>query len=150
LHFITIGHKLASHEKAWTDDFLKRLSKFTPTSHKLVKDKWDLYQNLDDPKYIKWCQDLIPKQTFLIVLDTQGARLDTQDWTDKLFHIRETYKHITFLIGGAFGLPQPIKSKASLLMSLSAMTLPHRLAYLLLLEQTYRAFTIHNNMPYHH
>lgn len=57
---------------------------------------------------------------------------------------------LTFLIGGAYGLPPEVSKGADLRLSLSAMTLPHRLARVLLAEQVYRAFTILRGEPYSH
>lgn len=57
---------------------------------------------------------------------------------------------LCLLIGGADGLPPAISAEADLRLSLSAMTLPHRLARLFLAEQIYRAFTILRNEPYDH
>jgi 23S rRNA (pseudouridine1915-N3)-methyltransferase len=55
---------------------------------------------------------------------------------------------ITFMIGGAYGLPRGLASDVRL--SLSAMTLPHKLARLVLAEQVYRGFTILRGEPYSH
>jgi 23S rRNA (pseudouridine1915-N3)-methyltransferase len=55
-----------------------------------------------------------------------------------------------FLIGGSYGLPKAVSERADVQLSLSAMTLPHRLARLLLAEQIYRGFTILRNEPYSH
>lgn len=57
---------------------------------------------------------------------------------------------VTFLIGGAYGLPPEISRAADVRLSLSAMTLPHRLARVVLAEQIYRAFTILRGEPYSH
>ncbi|MBO6938084.1 MAG: 23S rRNA (pseudouridine(1915)-N(3))-methyltransferase RlmH [Deltaproteobacteria bacterium] len=57
---------------------------------------------------------------------------------------------LCFLIGGADGLPPSVSAEADLRLSMSAMTLPHRLARLVLAEQVYRAFTILRNEPYDH
>lgn len=57
---------------------------------------------------------------------------------------------VSFLIGGAYGLPPEISRAAHRRLSLSAMTLPHRLARLILAEQVYRAYTILRGEPYSH
>jgi 23S rRNA (pseudouridine1915-N3)-methyltransferase len=54
-----------------------------------------------------------------------------------------------FLIGGALGLSSEIIRKANRQISLSAMTLTHEMARLLLTEQIYRAGTITRGEPYH-
>ncbi len=56
---------------------------------------------------------------------------------------------VTFVIGGAFGLGPDVLARATRRLSLSAMTLPHDLARLVLTEQIYRAGTISRNEPYH-
>jgi len=55
---------------------------------------------------------------------------------------------VAFVIGGAEGLPRAVVEEADEALSLSSMTLPHRLARLLLVEQIYRAFTILRGEPY--
>lgn len=56
---------------------------------------------------------------------------------------------VAFVIGGAHGLGQEILTKAGRRLSLSAMTLPHEMARLVLAEQLYRAGTIVRGEPYH-
>lgn len=54
-----------------------------------------------------------------------------------------------FVIGGAFGLSDELVERAQQRLSLSAMTMPHELARLVLAEQLYRAGTISRGEPYH-
>jgi 23S rRNA (pseudouridine1915-N3)-methyltransferase len=56
---------------------------------------------------------------------------------------------VCFLIGGADGLPPEALGAARERLSLGRMTLPHRLARLVLLEQLYRASSIVHGEPYH-
>jgi 23S rRNA (pseudouridine1915-N3)-methyltransferase len=53
-----------------------------------------------------------------------------------------------FIVGGAEGIPASVSRNAHYRLSLSDMTLPHRLARVFLLEQLYRAFTILRGEPY--
>ena len=62
----------------------------------------------------------------------------------------DSVQTVVFLIGGAYGLPQELSKKADLRLSMSAMTLPHRLARLFLAEQIYRGFSILRGEPYDH
>jgi 23S rRNA (pseudouridine1915-N3)-methyltransferase len=92
-----------------------------------------------------------PAQGETIALDVVG-----ESWTTERFarHLGDRMLHgsraITFAIGGADGLPPALLARANLRLSLSAMTLPHRMARLVLLEQIYRALTIIRGEPYHH
>ena len=58
-------------------------------------------------------------------------------------------QEVVFLIGGAYGLSDAVKQRVDMTLSLSAMTMTHQMARLLLVEQLYRAMTILRNEPYH-
>ena len=53
------------------------------------------------------------------------------------------------LIGDADGLPPALLARADEKLALSRLTLPHRIARLVLLEQIYRALSIVRGEPYH-
>jgi 23S rRNA (pseudouridine1915-N3)-methyltransferase len=61
----------------------------------------------------------------------------------------EAWAGVAFIIGGAFGVSDAVLAAARKRLSLSAMTLPHEMARLVLAEQLYRAGTILRNEPYH-
>jgi 23S rRNA (pseudouridine1915-N3)-methyltransferase len=77
-----------------------------------------------------------------ILLDPAGKALDSKKLT-ALFD-----RDLVFVIGGADGLPEAWKPKADLLVSLSALTMPHELARVMLAEQIYRALTTLRGHPY--
>ena len=56
---------------------------------------------------------------------------------------------VTFIIGSSFGLDDSVKQQAYCKLSLSAMTFPHALASVMLLEQIYRAYQIDKGTGYH-
>jgi 23S rRNA (pseudouridine1915-N3)-methyltransferase len=56
---------------------------------------------------------------------------------------------VAFVLGGAFGLGEAVLGRAARKLSLSAFTLPHEMARLVLAEQLYRAGTIVRGEPYH-
>ena len=56
---------------------------------------------------------------------------------------------VVFVIGGAWGLSDDVKSRASLRLSMSKMTFPHHLARVMLCEQIYRAYQINSGGKYH-
>lgn len=57
--------------------------------------------------------------------------------------------HMVFLIGGSLGLSKEVMERADRAMSFSAMTFPHQMMRVILLEQIYRAMRIIKKEPYH-
>jgi 23S rRNA (pseudouridine1915-N3)-methyltransferase len=53
------------------------------------------------------------------------------------------------VIGGSLGLSDAVLKRADLKLSFSAMTFPHQLMRVILLEQVYRSYRIMNHEPYH-
>lgn len=58
-------------------------------------------------------------------------------------------RDVAFIIGGADGLHESVRSSAQQLLALSALTLPHGMVRVLLAEQLYRAYSLLHNHPYH-
>lgn len=85
----------------------------------------------------------------LVALDERGRGYSSQAFADQLAKLLEQGRDIAFVIGGAEGLAEAVRQQARLVVSLSPMTLPHRLARVVLAEQLYRAFTLLRNEPYH-
>jgi 23S rRNA (pseudouridine1915-N3)-methyltransferase len=93
----------------------------------------------------------IPTGAFVIALDERGRPLTSTALAGLLEqHMVAGTSEWAMVIGGAHGLSEDVRRRANLVLSLSAMTLPHQLVRLLLLEQLYRGCTIIRNEPYHH
>ena len=92
----------------------------------------------------------LPEKAVLVALDERGTALTSAGFADRLQRWQlDGVKVLAFVIGGAEGLAQPLVQRAKLTLSLGAMTWPHLLARILLLEQLYRAQQILNGHPYH-
>jgi 23S rRNA (pseudouridine1915-N3)-methyltransferase len=92
-----------------------------------------------------------PNRSRVVALEVDGRARSSRDFAKWLGRAEnESVQTVVFLIGGSYGLPQELSKKADLRLSLSAMTLPHRLARLFLAEQVYRAFSILRGEPYDH
>lgn len=87
---------------------------------------------------------------YVIALVIQGKMLSSEQLADKLEKLMVTgNSHIIFVIGGSLGLSQAVIDRADYHLSFSAMTFPHQLMRVILLEQIYRSFRIQNHEPYH-
>ena len=84
----------------------------------------------------------------LILLDPAGRTLNTSQFVDLVRRSELDARDLVFILGGADGLPPEWKPKATLLLSLTPLTLPHELARILLAEQIYRALATLRGHPY--
>jgi 23S rRNA (pseudouridine1915-N3)-methyltransferase len=92
----------------------------------------------------------VKNESHVVALDMRGAALSSEAFAEKLAALPHAgADHVTFITGGPLGLADAVLARADLRLSLSAMTLPHRLARVVLLEQLYRAFTILRGEAYH-
>lgn len=92
----------------------------------------------------------VPAGFEVVALTREGDRSDSRELARLMEeHALRATRGIAFLIGGAFGLGEPVLARAQRTLSLSAMTLPHEMARLVLAEQLYRAGTIVRGEPYH-
>lgn len=87
----------------------------------------------------------------LVLLDETGALLTTPNLATTLeSYQNSSVKHVTFVIGGAFGVSEDVMNKADFVWSLSPLVFPHQIVRLLLVEQLYRAYDILAGGKYHH
>ncbi len=140
----------------WVDDasndFVKRLPaeiKFNAILLPLIKRG----KNPDIPRIIRdesrKILNAVPKGSQLVVLDVLGKAVSTMKLSGILENWLQQGQDITIVIGGPDGVSDELLASASLKLSLSALTFPHHLVRVILLEQIYRAWSIINNHPYH-
>jgi 23S rRNA (pseudouridine1915-N3)-methyltransferase len=122
--------------RALVDDYLTRLRRYAPCEEVEVKEPAQLERAL-------------PPDALLVTLEVNGEALTSNELALRLERWLSRGKGVVaFAIGGAEGLPASLLARSSFRLSLSRMTLPHRLARLVLAEQLYRAFTIQRGEPY--
>ena len=85
----------------------------------------------------------------VIALCVGGKRMDSEAFSQRISSLAFSGAPVAFVIGGSDGLSDAALSRANERLSLSDMTLPHRIARLVLLEQIYRAFKIARGETYH-
>lgn len=85
-----------------------------------------------------------------ILLDERGDIWTSNELSSRLGEDLNSSRSVTFIIGGAYGVDDSVRSRANYVWSLSKLVLPHQLVRLVLIEQLYRAQSIANGHPYHH
>jgi len=143
LKFIFLGKKTPKVFYPIIDNYINRLNKYIRLDVIFVNER---NENKLEQKILKH----IRLNSCFIVLDEKGKLLDTLRYTQLLQKKMENNSLIIFLVGSAYGVPKKIIDRSDHVISISNMTFPHLIARLILIEQTYRSFTILNNHPYHH
>lgn len=85
----------------------------------------------------------------LVAVDERGMTMTSTAFASWMQRLREEARDVAMAVGGANGLDEPVRQRASYLLALAPWTLPHELARLVLAEQLYRAGTIVRREPYH-
>ncbi len=126
------------------DDYVSRIDRYARVEEVELKD------GAEDEVAARF-RKVIGDRSRVVALEVDGKPWSSRALADFVGRCEnDGVSAIVFLIGGAYGLPKALSRDADVRLSLSAMTLPHRLARLLLTEQIYRAFTILRNEPYSH
>ena len=88
-------------------------------------------------------------RSYKIALCVEGKQLSSEQLAAKFEEIGQAHSEVVLVIGSSFGLAPSVKSACDLRLSVSALTFPHQLMRVILLEATYRALTIIKGTPYH-
>ena len=95
--------------------------------------------------------EALSPQDVPLVLDERGQELTSPGLAQLLHRLdHEATGRPCFIVGGAWGLDEAVRQRGRHCLRLSAMTFPHELARVILLEQLYRAECILRKIPYHH
>jgi 23S rRNA (pseudouridine1915-N3)-methyltransferase len=143
LRIIVAGKPALAYARAGVDEYVKRLSRFGGCELVIVKagSRDEVSERLLERS----------QGCFRIALDERGERLGTRAFADKLdaLALRGDVKTVAFLIGAADGHSQALRDACDFLLTLSAFTLQHELALLVLFEQLYRVASLKSGSPYH-
>ena len=130
LRVLAVSARLPAWAETACADYARRMPKGYDVERVAIKDESRL-------------RGSVAGNSRLIILDERGRDFTTAQFAKLLA------APATFIIGGADGLSAGTKAEADTLIRLSAMTLPHALAQVVLLEQIYRAATLLTRHPYH-
>ena len=129
------------------EEYSKRLSRYVTLNIAEVPDEkapenmspaqMEQVKNIEGQRLMK-----VFKDSYVVALAINGKSLTSEGLADFI-------SHITFVIGGSLGLSDEVLNRADYKLSFSAMTFPHQLMRVILLEQIYRANRIIKNEPYH-
>jgi 23S rRNA (pseudouridine1915-N3)-methyltransferase len=118
------------------DDYKTRLTRYVTFEEVEVKDSGALRRKA-------------PSDAWLVMLEVHGEALSSRALASRLEHWSSLKRgSICFIIGGAEGIPRELSRRGDAALSLSSLTLPHRLVRVVLFEQLYRCMAILRGEPY--
>lgn len=152
LAFLFVG----GHREEWLEElsaeYLKKLGYFCPTEIIRIKPSKQARASAEQ-KLAEETESLlkaIKKDDLLVVCDEKGESVTSKKLSEKMVKLFERGRpRVVILIGGSFGFGREIRERADWTWSLSPLTFNHHIAQAVVLEQTYRAFAIWKNLPYH-
>jgi 23S rRNA (pseudouridine1915-N3)-methyltransferase len=133
--------------QALTDEYLKRISRYSEVAGLALKDEAAILSLANCGRQQK--RPSSSQRHKLVLLDSRGKQLSSEELAAFLEREQVNATPLLFAIGGSDGFSEEARRCASFTLSLGKMTLPHELARVVLVEQLYRAFTILKNQPYH-
>jgi len=144
---------IAKKEKSIYDPLYKDLSKMigrfakvtdTEIFNKDVTKAHTISPEAAQKAYTKVLEPCIGS-SYSITLHPDGKMIDSFEFS-KLLNDKMSVK---FFIGGAYGFEDDFLKRSDAIISLGKITMSHKIAKAVLLEQIYRGFSILSNHPYH-
>ena len=93
--------------------------------------------------------DSVKNNEKIVLLDEKGKMISTRNLSESISQWQMNGDDIAIIIGGADGVDKNIKKQAHKTWSLSALTFPHPLVRVIIMEQIYRSYSLLSNHPYH-
>lgn len=150
IKIIAVGKLKEAYLEAGIAEYLKRLTPFVNITIVETKEISGANKERNILEEGQFILRHLKKDDYVISLALEGVNLSSCEIAS-LIEKTLTYKtsQIVFIIGASDGLADNIKERSDLLLSFGALTYPHQLIRLILVEQIYRAYTIINNQKYH-
>lgn len=155
IRLLCIGQKMPDWVNAGYQDYAKRLTGQLPLE--LVELPMSRRNRTDRPADIqRHCEtegqtllNAFGNRGTLIALEVGGRNLSTEQLARQLAQWQQAGQDVALAIGGPDGLSAAVQQAAAWHWSLSALTLPHPLVRIILIEQLYRAHSLLIGHPYH-
>lgn len=131
------------------DEFTARLNREVATSWHLIKPSGAdeiTARRAESDAVLSFCDP----SDIVVLLDERGSEYTSEAFAATYDGYLARPDRIVFVIGGAYGVDERLRSRADLVWSLSKLVFPHQVVRVLLAEQLYRARMITKNHPYHH
>ena len=116
-----------------------------------IRNNKNMDQNTQKVREGEQILNLLQPSDDVWLLDDKGREMTSPEmarWLEK--RMAQSTKRLVFIIGGPYGFSPDVYDRVPGRLSLSRMTFSHQMVRLIFVEQLYRAFSILNNLPFHH
>ena len=155
IKLIATGNLKESYLREALAEYQKRLSAYARTEILELKE----YRLPDNPSPAEINTALereadailaaIPPRAYTVALCVEGKQLSSEALAEKLSAVMQQSGELVLIIGSSHGLAPRVKAAADFKLSVSALTFPHQLMRVLLLETVYRSLSILHGGKYH-
>ncbi|MBR7181907.1 MAG: 23S rRNA (pseudouridine(1915)-N(3))-methyltransferase RlmH [Clostridia bacterium] len=155
IKLIATGNLKESYLREALAEYQKRLSAYARTEILELKE----YRLPDNPSPAEISTALereadailaaIPPRAYTVALCVEGKQLSSEELAEKLSAVMQQSGELVLIIGSSHGLAPRVKAAADFKLSVSALTFPHQLMRVLLLETVYRSLSILHGGKYH-
>jgi len=151
LRIVALANRLPSWVAAACADYVRRLPReFALESCEIKPEARNRGKNVEQMLAAEANRiAAVTRGCCVVALDEHGEAWTTTRLARELARWRDEQRTVAFVIGSADGLSPVVKRNADAVVALSALTLPHALARVLLTEQLYRAISMLTGHPYH-
>jgi 23S rRNA (pseudouridine1915-N3)-methyltransferase len=151
LEVISISNKLSKWEDDTLNFYLKQISSIIDITIQNIKPAKGSNLNIKEVQTNEEKNILkkVKPDSLIISFDRKGKHLDSLQFSELTQSFLSSGKNCYLIIGGSYGLSDAFLGKSDHVISFSALTFPHKLFKILLIEQLYRSITIIKNKPYH-
>lgn len=149
---ISVGTRMPSWVKEGTTEYSKRIERdlnFSLVEIPLAKRAKNQSAEVSKAKEGVDLLAQIKPGDYVVALDVAGKSFSTADLAGRIENFRADGRNLALLVGGPDGLDAACLARSDACWSLSALTLPHPLVRILMIEQLYRAASILSGHPYH-
>ena len=151
LEVISISNKLTKWEDETLRFYLKQISSFAKITIQNIKPAQGRNLSVREVQTNeeKNISKRIKPDSLIISFDRKGKQLDSLQFANLTQKFLSSGRICSLIIGGSYGLSESFLAKSDHVISFSALTFPHKLFKILLIEQLYRSITIIQNKSYH-
>lgn len=150
IHILAVGKESSSSILALQQEYERRLKPYASVVWKILPaSRFSEQAQIRDDESKLITQNLKSNDA-VILLDERGQQQSNQQFATTFERIVGMHGRTVIVIGGAFGVNDELRDRASFVWSLSSLVFPHQLVRIMLLEQIYRTYMVLGNHPYHH